>query len=116
VNEGIQITQPADANDDPSNDSQDFELSHRDVIHEDNWPDYEAQGFVAVPYDFSSAKTLFGTENVYSGDAFDPTELRPLRHKPGASVYTNRAGLEHWKKISDEWGLNHSRPGDSAAS
>lgn len=69
--------------DKPTGNEPDFMLPNRDVIHEDNWEEYRARGFVptTVPADF--AKNIVGTENVYTGDAYDYEAGRPLQHKPG---------------------------------
>src|ERR1700729_3104093 len=79
-----------------------FELSHRDVIHEDNWSEYEAMGFRPVPEPFGSGQAMYGVENIYSGDAYDYDARRPLRHKPGTSMYTSPEGLERAKRQAIE--------------
>jgi hypothetical protein len=75
--------------------SPDFVLSHQNVIHEGNWQEYVAKGFVPVPEPYELAKNFYGIPNVYTGDRYDYREGRPLRHKLGGGVYTNQAGLEY---------------------
>jgi hypothetical protein len=76
----------------------DFELPHHGVIREDNWTEYQAKGYVPVPEDLKGAQNVFGTEHVFTGDAYDPDEERPLRHKPGVGVYVDPEGLKHWEE------------------
>lgn len=90
----------------------DFILSHRDVIHENNWPEYEAKGFfmaLGVPVDnddgvltafLNLAQELYGVENVYTGDAWSSPDGRPLQHKPGIGIYVHpdgRANVAAWQ-------------------
>ena len=77
----------------------DFGLPYHDVIHEDNWPEYAARGFRVVDRNLESigevglARARYGMEHVYTGDAWDEAEGRPLRHKPGIGVYVDPDGL-----------------------
>lgn len=84
-----------------------FVLAHRDAVREDNWEGYEARGFrlyvTSDPATISertfrkfvaSAEATFGAANVYTGDCFDHEAGRPLRHKPGRSIYIDPAGIE----------------------
>jgi hypothetical protein len=95
----------------------DFVLSHRDVIHEGNWPDYEAQGFFrgfsldhidSLAHDdiligiLNLAKDLYGTENVYTGDAWSNEDGRPLHHKPGVGIYVHPNGRTHLARLHKE--------------
>jgi hypothetical protein len=72
----------------------DFVLPRQGVIREDNWPEFAAQGFRPVTPNTDYARRVFGVEHVYTGDAFDYDEQRPLRHKPGIGVYVDAEGLE----------------------
>jgi hypothetical protein len=100
----------ADSNPPPPDDSDyvpNFEL-HRDVIREDNWADYEAKGFTEFfPYrcenDLSFARTVCGIEHVYTGDAYDYDAGRPLRHKPGRSIYTDPEGRTNSSRTMRKW-------------
>jgi hypothetical protein len=105
----------------------DFVLSHRDVIHEENWPEYETQGFfmgfnvdhideasqddVLVGL-FNAAKATWGVENVYTGDAWSDEDGRPLHHKPGVGIYVHPDGRAHLANLKAEW----SQRRDQAAS
>ena len=89
------------------------------VIREDNWPEYEAQHFwdTTIP-DREAADIWLGAENVYVGDAWDEDAGKPLRHKPGFSLYTNDAGIayasEHWddwQAAHAEWRRRHAKDG-----
>lgn len=71
-----------------------FILPKHDVIHEDNWAEYEAKGFVPSIDTLHSAQLWAGTKNAYTGDAYDWKAHRPLRHKPGKSVYLSPEGVE----------------------
>jgi hypothetical protein len=74
-----------------------FVFAHINAIHEDNWAEYEAQGIVPLKPigrpDLPTAdglaptQNVYGRANVYTGDAWDEKEDRPLRHKPGGTVY-----------------------------
>jgi hypothetical protein len=84
----------------------DFELPRHGVIHEGNWMEYQAQGFLPVPEDLEATQNLCGAENVYTGDEYDYDAGRPLRHKPGVGVYVSPDGLkrrEAWFKNHREW-------------
>lgn len=82
----------------------DFELSHRDMVREDNWAEYQALGFQpfwantdaddSLKY-ISFAQSEFGVGNVYTGVAYDYDEERPLRHKPGVGIYVSPEGLAY---------------------
>ena len=82
----------------------DFELSHKDVVREDNWAKFEANGFrvLSIATDIDDtlghvmlAQDEFGIGNIYTGDAYDDQEGRPLRHKPGVSIYVSPDGIRH---------------------
>jgi hypothetical protein len=76
-----------------------FVLVRINAIHEDNWPEYEAQGFVPLkPIDrpdpdptafgeLDITRSVHGDANIYTGDAWDEQAGRPLRHKPGGTMY-----------------------------
>lgn len=82
----------------------DFELPKHDVIHEDNWPQYQARGFVEVSeLGLDLAQSLYGAENVYTGDSYDYSATRPLRHKPGIGVYVSPDGLKRREAVRAEW-------------
>ncbi len=84
-----------------------FELPRHGAIHEDNWVEYEAMGFTPiVGGDMDFAQTVYGPEHVYSGDKFSWVEGRPLRHKPGTSIYVSPEGIKlarERKRESEEW-------------
>jgi hypothetical protein len=86
-----------------TNHSPDFELPRHDAIHEDNWAEYQAQGFLPVPEDLKSTQNICGIENVFTGDSYDYDTGRPLRHKPGSTVYVSPAGL----KRREAWFIEH---------
>lgn len=101
----------------PGEYSPDFILAHRDVIHEETWGEWEAQGFFPVitidvsnvpPSLFSLMQDIYGAENVYTGDAYDKRERRPLRHNPGYSIYSSPAGQAYMEK-------RHPRSDDHAS-
>jgi hypothetical protein len=81
-----------------------FELSRRGVIREDNWPAYLANGFFVtlqvdaaedLPEQLKWMQDIYGGEYVYTGDAWDYLEERPLRHKPGIGIYVDPEGLKN---------------------
>ena len=81
----------------------DFVLPRHDVIHEDNWLEYEARGFFPVPIAaLDLAQEFFSTEHIYTGHAFDYEAGRPLRHKPGVGVYTSPEGFRYFKGLYAE--------------
>jgi hypothetical protein len=86
-----------------------FDLSRHDVIHEDNWLEYEAKGFRPVTTPFDYAQSVYGIEHVYTGDEYDYEAERPLRHKPGTGVYVDSEGLKIGAKDSREWEEWHRR-------
>jgi hypothetical protein len=74
----------------------DFILPHHDIITEANWPEYESKGFEFYRNVRSErreapaqhgADILMGADRVYTGDAFDEEEGRPLAHMPGTGIY-----------------------------
>jgi hypothetical protein len=77
----------------------DFVLPNHDVIREDNWTEYAAQGFEAFvghnpgSVELRFVQGLYGVRHVYTGDAWDETEQRPLHHKPGIGIYVDPEGL-----------------------
>lgn len=81
----------------PSN----FELPNHGAIREENWAEYEAQGFRPItnvdsdrlPLHLRVAQGHYGTAHVYTGDAYDHETGRPLRHKPGTGLYVDADGL-----------------------
>lgn len=92
--------------------SPDFELSHRDVIHEDNWREWEAKGFfvtmvaesdAALAEELALAQDVYGVEHVYTGDCWSYEVGQPLRHKPGTGIYVHPDGLENVAK----WRAKH---------
>jgi hypothetical protein len=48
-----------------------------------------------------------GAENLFLGDAYDYAENRPLRHKPGVSLYATAAGLEREAALVEAGKLRH---------
>jgi hypothetical protein len=104
----------------PSSDhDSDFVLPHHGAIREDNWVEYEAKGFgIALGYDLAAAQDQFGIEHVYTGDEYDWEQGRPLRHKPGVTIYVDPEGLaisaqkkrEHEEQVR-RWGLAHDDDG-----
>jgi hypothetical protein len=82
----------------------DFDLLHYDVIHEDNWAEYQAKGYEPIgdfyPKRLDMMRNVFGAHNLYTGDAWDYDEGRPLRHKPGSSIYTSPEGIRHSAEMS----------------
>jgi hypothetical protein len=105
----------------------DFELSHRGVIHEDNWAEYEARGFEHLrdsldfahsPHDLNFAQTFYGVENVYTGDSYDDDAKRPLRHKPGVGIYVSPEGIKYREAQRAEharWMRQHGYGDDPAS-
>jgi hypothetical protein len=84
-----------------------FSLAHRDAVREDSWAEYEAAGIKVEKRvvsdsnfddEYDRAQTYYGVENVYSGDAFDEKEGRPLRHKPGRGIYVLPEGYERFDR------------------
>ena len=79
----------------------DFILSQRGIIHEDNWPQYEAKGFfvtaVTTPSylleELTLAQEVYGTEYVYTGDYWSYLDERPLRHASGIGIYVHPDGM-----------------------
>jgi hypothetical protein len=64
-----------------------FVLPNHDVIHEDNWEEFRAKGFVPTGAPTDIAAEIVGIQNVYTGDAWDNEAVRPLRHKAGKGEY-----------------------------
>lgn len=101
----------------------DFELPRHGVIREDNWPTYQARGFRPLWNDDSStlsdgfAQSLYGTAHVYTGDAYDEEEQRPLRHKPGVGIYSDPDGVtfhaEQQRKSDEYWRDREERQRES---
>jgi hypothetical protein len=81
----------------------DFERPNLGAIREDNWAEYEVQGFRPIAEDLSSAQLLYGTENVFTGDAYDYDARRPLRHKPGTYVYVSPEGFKLAAEKHRKW-------------
>lgn len=95
----------------PSDHTPDFTFPNHDVIHESNWPEYQAKGFQPVPEPLKWAQSLYGTEHVYTGDAYDYNEGRPLRHKPGMYVYVDPEGLAIGQEKARLWREERRREG-----
>jgi hypothetical protein len=72
-----------------------FELPRHGAIREDNWPEFQAKGFLPVIGGLEFAQAIYGVEHVYTGDAYDYAERRPLRHIPRVGYYSDPEGLEH---------------------
>jgi hypothetical protein len=79
-----------------------FVIKNFGTIREDNWGEYKARGFRFIgdgdedptrAGKLGHARMYYGDEHVYTGDAWDETEARPLRHKPGISLYADPEGL-----------------------
>ncbi|HET7060199.1 MAG TPA: hypothetical protein VFH99_02690 [Candidatus Saccharimonadales bacterium] len=88
-----------------------FVRVRRDIITEDNWPEYAAKGFVFLENQedradathlsrIDSVENFFGSKNVYTGHAFDLDEERPLAHKPGLGIY---AGPDADQELARCW-------------
>lgn len=84
----------------------DFEMPHYDAVHEDNWAEYQAKGFEPVSgveiEHLDAMRNIYGRHNLYTGDAYDDEAGRPLRHKPGASIYVSPEGLRHADEMRRE--------------
>ena len=116
------MPQPPGGDSEASSSSPNFELPRHGAIREDNWADYQTQGFVPV-HNVEDSKDVFflrveqnafGVENTYTGDAYDYDEQRPLRHKPGFGIYTNPAGLQHNKHQRTKWQTFHRKASQSS--
>lgn len=92
-----------------------FERPLRDVISEANWPEFQAKGFVflenqadtrdeTVASRVDEAVRFFGRTNVYTGDAYDWHEQRPLANMPGLGIYIGPEGdVELAHVFSKSW-------------
>jgi hypothetical protein len=91
----------------------DFELPYRDVVHEDNWSEFEAKGLEPIGDDIESRadamRKIFGTHHVYTGDAWDEDAGRPLGNKPGGSVYVSAEGRKHAVETSRRQKIEYER-------
>jgi hypothetical protein len=81
---------------------QGFVFPRQGVINEGNWEEFEARGFQALIYDVPDSSLRYwlnlcqrthGATNVYTGDAYDPAEGRPLHNKPGNGIYASPEGI-----------------------
>jgi hypothetical protein len=91
--------QEADAGDTTHTDYEpNFVMPRHDAIREDNWPEYEAKGFAPTSGSLYFAQTLAGVGNVYTGDKYDEKTGRPLRHKPGKTIYLSPEGVERLER------------------
>lgn len=91
-----------------------FVLPKRDVITEENWPEFAARGFEAThpsydpehPAALDGARALFGIEHVYTGDAYDEEQGRPRRDLPGKGIYVSPEGMlnfvKHARRSTDQ--------------
>jgi hypothetical protein len=90
---------------DTSNDPN-FEMPYHDAIHESNWPEYEARGFEPITdvdiEHLDAMRNIYGSHNVYTGDSFSDEEGRPLRHKPGKSMYVSPEGIRQAAEMRRE--------------
>lgn len=96
--------------------------THLDIITEKNHAEYWARGFHIVhdlpltgdedqdDINLRVAKLDYGNENVYTGEAFDETEGRPLHLKPGKTIYVSPEGIEHYKRILAEQQAGDANP------
>ena len=108
----------------------DFELPRHGAITEDNWPEYQARGFVWLWNGDDStlsvrfAQSCYSAAHVYIGDAYDDDEQRPLRHQPGVGFYSDPDGLkfraeqqrkqdEFWRDIEKRQRESEGGPGSS---
>jgi hypothetical protein len=67
----------------------------RDLIREENWDEYKTRGFGPIRVDsLEEAQALFGTEGVYTGDAWDEEAQQPLRDNPGKGFYANGEAID----------------------
>jgi hypothetical protein len=84
--------------------SPDFVFPHHDAITETNWPEWTARGIRPVaglevvsdqdlPRLLKMMQGLGGVEHVYTGDAFDLAEGRPLANKPGTGIYATEEAI-----------------------
>ncbi len=82
-----------------------FTLPNHGVISEENWPEFQAQGFwfwrnqgdasaKGATQELDVAQSRFGSENVVTGASFDEREGRPLEHKPGRAIYVGPGAPE----------------------
>lgn len=86
-------------------------LFREKTILEANWADWQARGF-SPERDISGddvvgdaleiATEFYGLGNVLVGDAWDDGAQRPLRLKPGATLYVNEAGRESVRRMLSE--------------
>lgn len=90
-----------------SNHESNFEMPNHGAIREDNWPEYEAQGFENMIGKLDSIQALYGAQYVFTGDEFDDDENRPLRHKPGIGIYVSGEGIRLYKERYAQWQKDH---------
>jgi len=109
---------------DPADHEPDFVLPHLGVVREENWAEFAAKDFgIAIgssPIDLDAAQRWFGIEHVYTGDAFDWDENRPLHHKPGMTIYVDSEGMAigatKWKQWLKEHGATQDDEGGPSKS
>jgi hypothetical protein len=92
-----------------------FVLPRRKAVTEANWHVWQAEGIRPVPpYEALSddrltealrlVQNVAGIENVWTGDAFDLREGRPLAGKPGTGIYATEDGIDRLvQRASDFW-------------
>ncbi len=82
----------------------DFVLSRRNVIREDNWPEYQQQGFVVVEpsvevdeltRELDRAQSNYGVANVYTGRPFDPETAAPYPSGATWGIYASPEGVKY---------------------
>lgn len=77
--------------------------TNREVIREDTWAGYEAQGFVPITDEEQSGivRFLVGLSNMYTGEPWDEAAGHPSRDRsiPGTCVYTSPRGLLHMAEL-----------------
>lgn len=98
----------------PDGSGPEFVLPHRGAVTEANWHVWQAEGvrpvpgFEAMTRDTTRVLHLLqktsGTENVWTGDAFDLAEGRPLADKPGVGIYATEEGIQRIVQLErDFW-------------
>lgn len=100
----------------------DWVQGHQGAVHEGNWAEFEAKGFRPLspvfdyPGGLESAQSIYGTEHVYTGDRYDRAAGRPLRHKPGTSIYIDPEGEAIGHEKLHEWQQKHQPETDPGSS
>ena len=89
-----------------------FTRPNIDVVTEQTWPEFAAQGvtvlYPAVPEKklpkyLDLAQGAWGVTNVLTGDAFDEEERRPLRYQPGRGIYLRPGAWAYHFRMNREY-------------